>query len=127
MCGLYFESSLPEGSLDVLNALTLLQIAFSTSVYVYNNQTYGMRTIVDETYESVVHLILQHKPRHHLKPWQLAQSCRMRLDREEVLGEFSDRHRPDKTLSYFGTHAVVQVVERPGGRSELRGAVSSIL
>ena len=36
MSGLYFGSSSPEGLLDVLNALTLLQITFAASVYVYD-------------------------------------------------------------------------------------------
>jgi len=68
MSGLYFEFSSPEGSLDVLNALTLLQIAFATSVYAYNNQTYGIGMIVKGTYKCVVDLTLQHRPLHRPNP-----------------------------------------------------------
>ena len=67
MSGLYFESSSPEGCLDVLNALILLQIEFATLVYVHKNQTYEAGMIVKGTYEFVIHLTLQLKPRHHPK------------------------------------------------------------
>jgi len=78
--------------------------------------------MVEGAYECVVHLILQHKPRHHLKPRELIQSCRW-SDSEKVLEEVSDRDRPNEALSHFAIHVVVQVVERPGSRSEPRGAV----
>ena len=69
MSGLYFASSSIEGFLDVLNALTRLQIEFATLDWAQNNQGYESRRATKKgTYEFVVHLTLQLEPRHHLKP-----------------------------------------------------------